>query len=121
MAGMLPTTASAWWTCPSGYEFNIKDGKKVQCYKPAKTSTHKLKSCPKVKVLGTWVGSFYKQDYFKGRTDACTSKDPTGTFTTAVPHAFCKAGYTHKKIKGKKDKCVKHQKSKTIPPKVKTS
>jgi len=104
---MLPNTASAWWSCPTGYKFEQKNKNKVRCYRPAQTYEKKLKSCPKVKVLGTWVGSFYKRDYIKGREDSCTSKDPTGVFTIAVPHSFCSSGYKHIKLKGKKDRCLK--------------
>lgn len=105
---LLPNSALAWWNCPANYKFQLNSSKtKVKCYREAKTYNKPLRKCPKVKVLGVWVGSFYKQDYIRSRGDACTSKDPTGIFTIAVPHSFCPSDYTHVKVKNGRDKCVK--------------
>lgn len=112
----VSSSAQAWWSCPSGYEFQLKNNNtKVRCYKPYKEYKKGLKSCPKVKVLNQWVGSFYKVDYFRNKGDACTSKDPLGVVTIAVPHSFCSNGYKHEKRSGK-DRCIKKVAAKEIPP-----
>lgn len=112
----MPNIASAWWNCPSGYKLQLNSNKtKVRCYRASKTYTRSLKSCPRVKVLGQWVGSFYKKDYFRNKGDACTSKDPLGVVTIAVPHSFCSSGYKQKKRAGR-DKCIKKIRSKEVYP-----
>lgn len=113
---LMSGSAHAWWSCPSGYELQLKSNNtKVRCFRPAKKYTKSLKSCPKVKVLNQWVGSFYKKDYFQNKGDACTSKDPLGVVTIAVPHSFCTNGYKQVKKSGK-DSCVKNVKAKEISP-----
>lgn len=118
LLGLLPSSASAWWKCPVGYQFKLNSAKnKVKCYRSEKTYTKALKKCPKVKVLGIWIGSSFKRDYIRGKEDSCISKDPTGIFTTAVPHSFCPySGYKHIKLRGRKDKCIKRIRAKETYP-----
>ncbi|MFO7642676.1 MAG: hypothetical protein R6X17_15825 [Candidatus Competibacteraceae bacterium] len=105
----MNASALAWWSCPTGgYNLEVRpnNNQHVRCFRQASTQDNPISTnCPKVKTpLGT-IGSSFKRDHYPGGADACVTKDPTGTASTAVPHNFCPNGGTYTPVSGANDVC----------------
>lgn len=85
---LLPSTAGAWWACPSGMTMELRNNNtQVRCFSPTQYRDHD--ACPLVTAAGVTVGTVIRRDW-DGNHDRCVGFVGGNAVTSVSP--TCNSG-----------------------------